>query len=51
MFKPKGATTGSPVFTADLIIAPGPIGGDVNTVQVGSVTLGVVGEPAKSAAA
>ena len=32
---PKGTGTGLPSFTADIIIAPGPIGGDVNTVQVG----------------
>lgn len=51
VFKPQGATTGKPVFTAELMIAPGPIGGDVNTVQVGSVTMGVVGEPVKSVAA
>ena len=36
---------GGPSFTADLIIAAGPIGGETNTVQVGTVTLGVVGEP------
>lgn len=49
-FKPQGSTTGSPVFTADVMIAPGPIGGDVNTVQSATVTLGVVGTPAKSTA-
>lgn len=49
-FKPKGTTTGMPIFTADIMIAPGPIGGDVNTVQVGSVTLGVAGVPVKTAA-
>ena len=50
VFKPQGITTGSPIFTATLIIAAGPIGGEVNTVQVGSVTLGVVGAPVKTAA-
>lgn len=50
VFKPKGTTTGKPVFTAEVMIAPGPIGGDVNTVQTGSVTMGVVGTPVKTAA-
>jgi len=50
IFKPQGVTTGKPIFTATLIIAPGPIGGDVNTVQVGTVTLGVVGVPVKTVA-
>ena len=50
VFKPKGATTGSPIFTATLILAPPEIGGDVNTVQVGTVTCGVVGAPVKSTA-
>ena len=49
MFKPQGATTGKPIITATVIIAPGPIGGAVNTVQVGTVTLGVVGTPVKTA--
>lgn len=48
VFSPKGTGTGLPSFTADVIIAPGPIGGDVNTVQTGSVTLGVDGEPTPS---
>jgi hypothetical protein len=50
IFKPQGATTGSPIFTATLVIVPGPIGGDVNTVQVGTVTCGVIGVPVKTAA-
>lgn len=50
VFKPQGVTTGSPIITATLMIVPGPIGGDVNTVQVGEVTLGVVGAPVKTAA-
>ena len=50
VFKPQGTTTGMPIFTATVIIVPGPIGGDVNTVQVGSVTMGVVGAPVKTAA-
>lgn len=49
VFKPQGATTGTPIFTATLIIAPGPIGGDVNTVQTAQVTMGVVGVPVKTA--
>jgi hypothetical protein len=49
VFKPQGTTTGKPIFTATLIMSPGPIGGDVNTVQTGEVTLGVVGAPVKTA--
>lgn len=51
VFKPKGAAAGAPVFTADLLLAPPPIGGDVNTVQTFSVTCGVDGAPVKSVAA
>lgn len=47
VFQPQGAMTGDPMFTATVIVAPGPIGGAVNTVQVGTVTLGVVGTPVK----
>lgn len=49
VFKPKGSGSGEAIFTASIIIAAGEIGGDVNTVQVGSVTLGVVGAPVKTA--
>lgn len=44
MFQPK-AGSGQRNFTADVTIVPGPIGGDVNTVQVGQVSLPVDGEP------
>lgn len=50
VFKPQGTAVGNPIFTASLIIVPGPIGGDVNTVQVAEVTLGVVGIPVKTTA-
>jgi len=43
VFEPIAA--GGPSFEVDVIIAAGPIGGETNTVQVGTVTLGVVGEP------
>lgn len=43
-FKPRKGV-GLPAFTADVIIAAGPIGGQGQAVQVGSVTLGVVGAP------
>lgn len=49
VLRPKGTTAGEAIITATVIIAPGPIGGDVNTVQTGEVTLGVVGVPVKSA--
>lgn len=48
IFKPLGATAGDPIFTATIIIVPGPIGGAVNTVQVGTVTMGVIGQPVKT---
>lgn len=50
VFKPLGTTTGKPIFTATIIVVPGPIGGAVNTVQVGTVTMGVVGQVVKTAA-
>lgn len=50
VFKPKGTTTGSPIFTVDLFIAPGQIGGDVNTVATATVTMGCAGAPVKSTA-
>ena len=49
VFKPRGAATGDAIFTATCLIVPGEIGGDVNTVQVGSVSLGVIGAPVKTA--
>jgi hypothetical protein len=46
-FKPvKPATGVSPTWTATVIIAPGSIGGAVDSVAVSSVSLGVVGKPA-----
>jgi hypothetical protein len=50
VFKPQGTTTGKPIFTATLVIVPGDIGGDVDTVPVATVTMGVVGAPVKTAA-
>lgn len=44
-FKPKKPTTTGPTWTATVIMAPGPIGGAVDTVPTGAVTLGVVGVP------
>jgi hypothetical protein len=49
VFKPLGATAGGPIFTVTAIIVPGPVGGDVNTVQTGTVTMGIIGQPAKTA--
>lgn len=42
VFEPEAGGQG---FTAEIIVLPGAIGGDVNTVPVGSVTLGVKGRP------
>lgn len=48
VFKPQGSAVGKPVFTATLIMVPGDIGGDIDAVMVGSVTMGVVGVPVKT---
>lgn len=46
VFKPKKPASGTaPTVTAQVIIAPGAIGGAVDTVAVASVTLAVVGVP------
>lgn len=42
-FKPKSGS--GPSFTADVIIIPGAIGGQVNTYAATTVTLGVQGRP------
>lgn len=47
VFKPKKGT-GLPAFTADVILAAPPIGGNVDQVATGTVTLGVDGAPTKS---
>jgi hypothetical protein len=49
VYSPQGTTVGKPKFTFDVMISPGQIGGQVNTVQLGSVQLGVIGQPVKSA--
>lgn len=50
-FKPQKPATGtSPTWTASVIIAPGAIGGAVDTVATASVTLAVVGVPALTVA-
>lgn len=45
VLQPK-AGSGQKTFTVDVVIAPGPIGGDYNTVQTGTVSLNVNGQPA-----
>jgi hypothetical protein len=50
-FKPKKPASGtSPTWTASVIIAPGSIGGAVDSVATSSVSLGVVGKPALTVA-
>ncbi|MDZ5145335.1 hypothetical protein [Microbacterium testaceum] len=50
-FKPKKPATGTaPTWTATVIVAPGSIGGAVDTVATASVTLGVQGKPALATA-
>jgi hypothetical protein len=46
-FEPK---SGGASFTANVILTPGGIGGDVDTVAVSSVTLGVSGKPVRTPA-
>lgn len=45
------AGSGQKTFTVEAVIAPGPVGGDYNTVAVGTVTLGVNGQPTVGATA
>lgn len=42
-FRPRGGTT--PGWTITVILTAPPIGGDVDTIAMGEVTLGVVGVP------
>lgn len=44
VLQPK-AGSGQKTFTVDATIVPGPVGGNVNTVAVGTVSLPVTGEP------
>ena len=44
-FSPLGDGAGLPTFAATLILAPPPIGGDVNTYQTATVSCGVKGAP------
>jgi len=48
VFGPQGAVAGDAIFTVDLIIQAGPIGGSEGAVAVGSVTLGCDGAPVRS---
>jgi hypothetical protein len=49
---PQTAASGTvPTFTATVIVSPGSIGGDVDSVAVSTVSLGVVGKPVLTVAA
>lgn len=49
VFKPvKPASGTAPTYTIDVLIVPGPIGGAVDTVAVGSVSLPCNGQPVRS---
>ena len=50
MLKPKKPSTTGPTYTIDVIIVPGPIGGQVDTIAVGSVTLPAIGQPIRTVA-
>jgi hypothetical protein len=50
VFAPKKGS-GLPNWTVSLVIAPGPIGGSVDTYMTGTVQLGVSGQPVKGVAA
>lgn len=50
-FKPKKPAAGTAaLITVDVLIVPGPIGGAVDTVAVGSVSLPCNGQPVRSVA-
>lgn len=50
-FKPKKPATGTaPLYTATVIPVPGPIGGVLDSVAVGSVSMPVDGQPVRSVA-
>ena len=50
-FKPKKPASGTaPTWTATVIITPGAIGGAVDAVPVGTVSLGVQGKPVRTVA-
>jgi hypothetical protein len=49
-FAPLGAAAGQAFFTADIILAPGNIGGTVDGVAVATVSLGVDGVPVRGVA-
>jgi len=44
-FKPKKPSTTGPTWTVTVYLTPGAIGGEVDTVAVASVSLGVSGQP------
>jgi hypothetical protein len=50
VLQPKRGAGGK-TFTVDVTIVPGPVGGNVNTVAVGSVTMPCDGDPVPGAAA
>lgn len=50
LFQPQQGSA-LPEFTLDLVIAPGPIGGSIDTFATGSVNLGVDGQPELGTAA
>ncbi len=48
-FKPKKGTTGAtPTYTVDALIIAGPIGGSVDQIATGSVSLPINGQPVRS---
>lgn len=49
--KPKKAATGTvPTYTVDALIVPGPIGGSLDQVATGSVSLNCNGQPVRTVA-
>ncbi|QCQ16988.1 hypothetical protein [Microbacterium sp. RG1] len=50
-FKPKKPATGTaPLYTATIVPVPGPIGGALDSVATGSVSMPVNGQPVRSVA-
>lgn len=50
ILKPKKPTTTGPTFTINVVCLPGPIGGELNTVATGDVSLPCEGQPVKTTA-
>lgn len=48
VLSPYGSTTGKPKYTIDVIVQPGPIGGKVDEMMLGNVSLPCIGQPVRT---